>query len=205
MLNKRFLIGLIGLLFLYGCAGVGVVASSDPNTKLNDAEYLFKSYNRPLIAERLIREAIVIYQERDDPHGLGKAYREYGDLLRSESITGNWQKYYRENGFQDQSVTFDNRIAKSTEYYAKALEYFARVEKQLRATGPFDTLTNVYYNMAYISIMLDDKIKACRYYDLTIEAYAENIKRNPGVKPYSPPGTTLPELVETHKRSIGCA
>ena len=204
MLKTRFLIGLAGLLFLCGCAGVGVVATSDPNTELEDARYLYRNSDRPIIAERLIREAMASFEERDDPLGLGKAYREYGDLLRSESITGHWQKYYRENGFQDQTVTFDNRIAKSNEYYVKALEYFTRAEGRLRETGPFDALTNLYYNMAYTSIALGDRTKACRYYDQTIEAYAENMKRNPNAKPYAPSGTTLPELVKSHKRDIGC-
>lgn len=204
MRNKWLLVSLSGLLLLVGCAGVGVVQSSDPLTKLNDAESLFIEQDRPLLAERLIREAIAIYQERDDPHGLGNAHREYGDLLRSGSVSGKWQKYYSENGFQDTSVTFDNRLTKAKEYYAKALEYYARAEKHLRETGRFDALTNVYFNMAYTSSMLDDRAKACGYYDLTVEAYNENIKRNPSAKPYSPSGT-LPELVAAKKRQAGCA
>ena len=49
---------------------MGVVATSDPHVKLNDAENLFITQNRPLPAERLFREAMAIYQDRDDPHGL---------------------------------------------------------------------------------------------------------------------------------------
>ena len=163
MSSIRMLSGISALLYLAGCAGFGVVASSDPLTKLNDAESLFQEQDRPLIAERLIREAIVIYQERDDPHGLGNAHREYADLLRSPSVTGRWQKFYREHGFQDRSVTFENRIAKSSEYYTKALEYYQRAEKQHREANRFDALTNVYYNTAWSYLMLDDRPKACGY------------------------------------------
>ena len=60
-------------LLMSGCAAIGVVATSDPHVKLNDAENLFITQNRPLPAERLIREAMAIYQERDDPHGLANA------------------------------------------------------------------------------------------------------------------------------------
>jgi tetratricopeptide (TPR) repeat protein len=204
MQNKWLLVSLSGLLLLGGCAGIGVVQSSDPLTKLNDAESLFMEQDRPLLAERLIREAIAIYQERDDPHGLGNAHREYGDLLRSESVSGKWQKYYRENGFQDTSVTFDNRLEKASVYYAKALEYYAHAEKLLQETGRFDALTNVYYNMAYTSSILDGRVKACGYYDLTMEAYNENIKRNPSTKPYSPSGT-FSEFIAAKKRQAGCA
>ena len=56
------------------CAGVGIVATSDPLAKLNDAEVLFSSKDRPIPAEKPIQEAMAIYQERDDPHGLGNAH-----------------------------------------------------------------------------------------------------------------------------------
>jgi len=68
---------------LTACAGVGVVATSDPLTKFNDAEHLFMKQGRPLIAERLIHEAMAIYKERGDNRGLGHAHREYADLLLS--------------------------------------------------------------------------------------------------------------------------
>ena len=117
----RKLGALFFLFMLAGCAGVGVIASSDPLTKLNDAEDLYQEQDRPLIAERLIREAIVIYQERDDPHGLGNAHREYADLLRSRSIVGKWQTYYRQYGFQDTTVTFDNRLEPDSEVYVTGM------------------------------------------------------------------------------------
>ncbi|MDX1253549.1 MAG: hypothetical protein IDH49_15115 [Gammaproteobacteria bacterium] len=194
---------LLILFQLVGCAGVGVVASSDPLTKLNDAEYLFTRQDRPLIAERLIREAIVIYQEKDDPHGLGNAHREYADLLLSPSITGKWEKFYRENGFQDRSVTFENRRDKASEYYLKALEYYARAESKLREENRFDSLTNVYFNMGWSSYRLDDRTKSCAFYDKALEAYTENIKRNPEAKPYSPTGS-VPGMIETQKKRVGC-
>jgi tetratricopeptide (TPR) repeat protein len=203
MLNLRFLVVLSGLLFLVGCAGVGVIASSDPLTKLNDAEDLFMRQNRPLIAERLIREAIAIYQENDDPHGLGNAHREYADLLLSPSVTGNWQKFYRENGFQDKSVTFENRKNKASEYYVKALEYYARAESRLREANRFDSLTNVYFNMGWSAYRLDDRTKSCAFYDKALEAYLENIKHNPEAKPYSPTGS-VPQLIQNRKKGVGC-
>jgi hypothetical protein len=69
------------------CTAVGVVSSFDPLTKLNDAQVLYMSENRPLPAERLIQEALAVYQREDDAHGLGIAYREYGDY--SENVRRN--------------------------------------------------------------------------------------------------------------------
>lgn len=205
MLRTRTLLVIATVVFVYGCAGVGVVETSDPSVKLNDARHLYTKSNRPIIAERLIHEAIAIFEKQGDPHGLGKAYLEYGELLQSEAVAGYWQKYYRENGFRDHTVTFSNRVSKADEYFTRALEYFKRAELRLRETGPFDALTNVYYNMAYTSIALGDRPKACVYYDQAMLAYAENIKRNPNAKPYAPPGQTFPDVVKSDKSAIGCS
>jgi tetratricopeptide (TPR) repeat protein len=203
MRNVHFLVVLFALFLLDGCAGVGVVASSDPLTKLNDAEDLFKRQDRPLIAERLIREAIVIYQDQDDPHGLGNAHREYADFLLSPSITGKWQQFYSKNGFQDKSVTLENRKDKAAEYYAKALEYYARAEPKLRDTNRFGPLTNVYFNMGWTWHQLGDRTKSCASYDNALGAYLENIRRDPEARPFSPTGS-VPEVIVIQKNAAGC-
>jgi tetratricopeptide (TPR) repeat protein len=200
----RFAALLSVVFLLVGCAGVGVVSTSDPLAKLNDAEDLFVRQDRPLIAERLIREAMAIYQEQGDSHGLGNAHREYADLLLSPSVSGKWEKYYRENGFQDRAVTYENRTAKASEYYAKALEHYARAADQLRTANRYDALTNVYFNMAHSYYRLDDRAKACRFYDEALGAYNENIRRNPSAKPFSTSGTVA-DLVAAKKKQAGCA
>ena len=129
--------GLGVLVLLFGCAGTAVEPNVDPLTKLNDAELLFRQQDQPVLAEKLIRQAIEIYAERRDAHGLGNAYREYADFLRSDSLSGKWEAYYREHGFQDRSVTYENRMAKSSEYYAKALRYYSRAGAQLRNERKF--------------------------------------------------------------------
>src|SRR5208283_3828302 len=145
MINAMCALRYTGLfVLLSGCAGVGIVATSDPLIKLNDAEVLFVRRDRPLPAERLIQEATAIYRERDDPHGLGNSYREYGDLLESPAVA-RYEGIYRRDGFIDKSITFDSRLAKATEFYTKALEYYQIAEKQELAAGKYDALTNVYY------------------------------------------------------------
>jgi tetratricopeptide (TPR) repeat protein len=199
----RFAALLFVVFLCVGCTGVGVVATSDPLAKLNDAEDLFLRQGRPLIAERLIREAMAIYQEQGDLHGLGHANREYADLLLSPSVSENWEKYYREKGFQDRTVTYDNRVTKASDYYFKAVEYYARAADQLRNANRYDSLTNVYFNMAYSYYRLDDPAKACRFYDETLGAYNENIRRNPSAKPFSRSGT-IADLVAAKKTQAGC-
>lgn len=66
---------------LTGCAGVGVAASDSPQTKLDNASNLLHNQNRPVIAERLIKESIDIAQSTQNTKDLGDAYFAYGDFL----------------------------------------------------------------------------------------------------------------------------
>ena len=172
-------------------------------TKLNDAELLCRRQDQPVLAEKLIRQAIDAYTRRDDAHGLGNAYREYADLLRSDAFSEKWANYYREHGFQDRTVTLENRMAKSSEYYTKALGFYARAEAQLRDEKKFGPLTNVYFNMAMSYHQLQQDKKACEYFDRTIDAYKENLRLNPAANPYSPTGS-VPGLVDSLKKQAGC-
>ena len=194
----------VAFLLLAGCAATPVAPTVDPLTKLNDAELLFRQQDQPVLAEKLIREAMAMYKERDDAHGLGNAYREYADLLRSNAVSGRWASYYREHGFQDRTVTYQNRIAKSAEYYTEALHYYSRAEAQLRKVQAFGPLTNVYFNMAASYYQLGNKGEACAYFDRTLDAYKENLRRNPGARPYSPTGS-VPGLVNSLEKKAGCA
>lgn len=192
-------------LLLGACAGVGIVATSDPLAKLNDAEDLFMRQDRPLPAERLIREAIAIYEERGDAHGLGHAHREYGDLLTSPAVA-KWEYVYRRDGFQDKSVTFDNRFEKASGFYRTAIQYYEKAQKQHAESAKYDKLTNLYFNMAWAHYRVDERDKACSYYDKAATAYHENIRLNPTAKPYLPRGSgSFEEFIGGQKRRIGCS
>jgi tetratricopeptide (TPR) repeat protein len=190
---------------LSGCAGVGIVSTSDPGVKLDDAVVLFQKKNRPLPAEELIQEALVIYQERDDRHGLGNAHREYGDLLRSPAVV-NWEPAYRKSGsFLDKSITFDNRLAKASEQYSIALENYRRAEQQELAASKYDALTNVYYNMAWSNLALGARDEACTDFDRSLQAYNENMRGNPTAHPYGARDSrSLPDTLALAKQQAGC-
>jgi tetratricopeptide (TPR) repeat protein len=190
---------------LSGCAGVGIVSTSDPAVKLNDAEVLFLRENRPLPAESLIREALVIYQERDDPHGLGNAHREYADLLKSPAV-GNLEPFYRKRGgFLDRSITFDNRLTKASEQYSLALENYRRAEQQELAASKYDALTNVYYNMAWSNLALGARDEACTDFDRSLQAYNENMRRNPTAHPHGARDSRpIADTLALAKQHAGC-
>jgi len=189
---------------LSGCAGVGVVSTSDPRMKLDDADVLLLRKNRPVPAEKLIQEALVIYKERDDPHGLGNAHREYGDLLKSSAVV-SWERSYRQSGFLDKSVTFDNRLAKASEHYAMALEYYRRAEQEELAAGKYDALTNLYYNMAWSNLALGARAEACTDFDRSSQAYSENMRRNPTAHPHGATDSgTISGTLALAKQHAGC-
>ena len=72
-----------------GCAGVGIVATSNPVAILRDATDRFERRDSPVIAEKLIRQALVSYQKNNDQLGLASAYRTYGFFFRSAAVEGN--------------------------------------------------------------------------------------------------------------------
>jgi tetratricopeptide (TPR) repeat protein len=176
---------------------MGVVATSDPATKLSDAYQLFTQQDRPLIAERLIREAIVIYEERNDELGLADAYRYYGMFFNSSSVAGHGG-YYRHNGFLDKTASFDGRHDKSIEYFQKAGAIY-RERKQ------FDALTNLSLNMGLTYIEMGKFKAACQAFDESAEHYRKNVEQNPAAKPFVPkPFASYHDYMSTIRKRYGC-
>jgi tetratricopeptide (TPR) repeat protein len=197
------LLTLAMLVFVYlsaltSCAGVGVVSTSDPAAKLRDAGDLFDRQDRPLIAERLIREAIDTYQTNNDQLGLAEGYRTYGFFFRSPSIEGKWNKYYREHGFLDKSATFDTRHDKSIEYFERARTIFTENKR-------FDALTNVDLNMGFTYVAMGNRAAACQAFDKSVESNHENLRQNPSAKPALPKGfSSYEDFVADRKKQYGC-
>jgi tetratricopeptide (TPR) repeat protein len=188
------------LVLMSACLGLGISVSQDPVKKLDDARNLFVVYYRPHQAEYLIFEAMDVFQRENDAHGLGLAYREYGEFLESQVVANT-----RYSSFRDKSITFDNRFIKAKEYYGKALENFNIAVKELAAKDQYDLLTNTYYNMAVSHVALDQRNAACTDYDQALDAYNENISRHPSGNPAYPHGySSLPDALADAKRRLGC-
>ena|SRR2546422_6549307 len=187
------------LFALVGCAGFGIVATPDPRIKLQDAWDLFDRQDRPLPAERLIRQAIDIYQENNDQLGLAEAYKYYGLFFQSRAIEGKWNKFYRENGFLDKAATFDSRLAKSIEYLEMARKIFTEHNR-------FDALTNVTLNIGEAYFHMGDWQSACKAYDRSLENNRENLRRNPDAKVVLPAGfPTYADFLAPRKRMAECS
>lgn len=170
----RHIIIILTLISLAGCAAALVPYTSDPKQKIADAYWLFDEQLRPLPAEKLIHEAIAIYQENNNKVGLAEGYTAYAIFLRSDAIS-RYRDSYEENGFIDESVTYQNRFFKSMEYLRKS-------ESIYQILGEYDDLTNTYLHMAFTSMAADDKLNACKYYDKSVEANITFTSQNPDAK-----------------------
>ncbi|MDH5191257.1 MAG: hypothetical protein OEW89_08400 [Gammaproteobacteria bacterium] len=192
---------IVGFFIIYallqGCAGFGIVATSDPRIKLSDARHLFSVQTRPLPAERLIREAIVICEQNSDQDCLAEAYLTYGYFFRSDSIE-YWEKVYRRDGFLDRTVSFDDRFKKSIEYFEKAI---LLTEK----SNNYGKQTNAYLNLGAENERMGRKIEACENYAKSLVANKKNIKANPKAKVVVPDGySNYAEFLAEQQKRAGC-
>jgi tetratricopeptide (TPR) repeat protein len=182
---------------LSACSAVGVIESSDPAVKLEQAGDLLGNLDRPGPAERLIREAIDIYQQRGDEAGLADAYRGYGYFYRSIAVHKR-AEIYRQHGFLDKTATYNTRYEKSAEYYERAEALYLKL-------GRSDLAMQVQFNKARVLGHIGEKDKACAAYDQSLEAYRKNIAANTGVKANLPAGySDYEEMVRENKRAAGC-
>jgi tetratricopeptide (TPR) repeat protein len=187
------------VLLLGGCA-----STKDPVQQLDQAEGLFITKGQIGSAEKLIIEALATYQRQDNPHGLANAYRTYGDFLSSPVVTRS-ETLIRKDGFSDKSITYDNRLARMAHYYSRALTYYNIAEERYLRSARFDALTNIYYNMAWTHLGLKQQKEACSAFDKTIEAFNENMRRNPSARPFAPAGAaSIPAAVNREKGLAGC-
>jgi tetratricopeptide (TPR) repeat protein len=182
--------------FLCGCAGVGVFSTSDPAAKLHDASYLYTQSDRPLIAERLIREAIEIDEKNDDELGLAEAYRVYGHFFQSTTVS-RWSNLFKRDGFLDRSATFDTRYAKSVEYLQKSAKLFGAHDR-------VDKLTNIYLLMALAYMNMNDRDGACQAFERTLENYNETVRRDPSAKFYLPGNAPFEPMITSMKKKNQC-
>ncbi len=187
---------ILGVL-LQGCAAMLVPETNDPREKLGWATELFNNQERPLPAERLIREAIEICKASNDDSCLGKANVTYGFFFRSNSIK-KWEKFYRENGFMDKEANIDSRLEISKQYFEKGIEYYLKTEE-------YDALTNAYLNLGFAYYFLGANKEECGPYEKSLESYKKNITRNPEANVALPEGaSSFPEYVAAQQKRAGC-
>jgi tetratricopeptide (TPR) repeat protein len=183
--------------FLYGCAASMVPETSDPAKKLGWARVLIEEQNRPLPAERLIREAIEIYRASSDQDGLAEGYRRYGLFFASPSVK-KFESHYRTEGFLDKTVTFDKRMD-------KAIEYFNMSKEQYEKTKAYDRLSNIYLLLAWANQEKGEHALACRALDASLASNAKLKAEEPSSKvSLSGPAKSFDEVIAKNKEQMHC-
>lgn len=185
-------------MIIAGCEAAGVPLTFNPDTKLHYAQSLFEDYDRPLPAESLITESIEKYTKSGDNAGLAEAYRIYALLLSSQAIN-RWEGFYKKNGFNDKTITFDNRYQKALEYFQKSLTLFENNSMYAEAS-------NVHFHIGRIySAILNDKGLACENFKMSLQSQAKFKKENPDIKIDLPSGySSFDEFIEQAKKEADC-
>lgn len=193
----KFAPALLILATLTGCSAMFVPVTSDPAKKLINAESLYDKQQRPIPAEKLIREAIQIYQKENNQLGLAEAYRQYGFFFRSAAVKKS-EQYYRNIGFIDKATAFDTRYSKSIEYFEKAKDIYSELKK-------YDKLTNVNLNIGFTYHFMENPKAACTSYEQTIKSHLEYKTSHPNANLELPEGMSSFEayIVEVMKKE-GC-
>ena len=203
MKTARVISVLLSGLILSSCFNMSLPESSFPDAKLNEANRHL-ARGQPLAAERLIMEAIRTYEANREHEGLGNAYRDYGVLLRSNAVTQREQTY-REAGFLDSSITFDNRFEKSAYYLDQAIIQYSTAADSYQRTNRYDQLSSLYYTQAETYLLQNNNAMACSSYDKSRLAYAESIIRDRNASPAIPKGhASFHEAIDVAKRHAQC-
>ena len=154
--------------------------------------------DRPLPAERLIREAIDVYSQRKDQLGLAEAYLTYGFFFRTSSVE-RWKHIYQVQGFFDKEAPYETRFEWS-------ITYFERAEEIFHNRAAFDRLTNVEFNKGVTYALMHQDIKACAAFSASLASRQRASEADPSVRVLLPKGfSSYAALVEDAKRRIACS
>lgn len=152
---KKFAVILI--LLCSGCTGVGLVATSDPGKKLQQA-YALIAQDRAVLAEDVIRQAMSIYKERNDKLGMAEAYHAYGNLYMSKSYHDKNAETFKKLG------TYDGTYQNSINNFKQAIKLFESSKSEVGVVKSMVGIGNAY-------IEKKEPSKACKYYVQALSRY----------------------------------
>ena len=168
----------------------------NPAEKLLLAGWYYEERNRPRPAERLIREAIEIYEATGDRLGLAHAYRSYALFLRSDAVK-RAAELYTEEGFLDPAITFDNRLAQSNVFLERALGLYEQ-------EAAFGWVINAQLQLGFGHHFQKQTAQACAAFDRSLEVYQEHRASTEAVIRLPPGESSYESFVAAMKKQSGC-
>jgi hypothetical protein len=194
---KKLILYLSCSLILSGCAAMFVPETKDPYEKLAWAQELVNKQDRPLPAERLIREAITIFETENNPVGIADAYTGYAEFFKYPG-SPKWEPLYRRDGFLDKTATFDKKYEKTMEYYGKAKQIYLKYNRK-------DRLTDVSLNIGMMWHFLKKDDLACQAFSDSLENYHSYMAENPNSKAKIPLGfNNYDDCIDKYKKDSNC-
>ena len=115
---------------LSACAGINVIETSDPNVKLQQSKQMIQQ-GRPLMADRLILQAIELYKKNNNSLGVAEAYFSYAALYREDSI-----KSYKS--------IYDPTFQKSINSYQEAIIWFKKAKSEIGVAKTLASIGMIY-------------------------------------------------------------
>ena len=184
--------GIVLLIFftsLLGCAAAGVVYTSDPYKKIDNAYSLMRQ-GRAIPAERLGKEALADFTKSSDKFGIAEAHLFFGQFYKHKTYRA-YASYYKDGN------EYDPTNGKAIFHSAKAVETFINLGNYTQAAKAEFSLANSYIK--------SDKNKACQLYDKSLVSYEKGKKLNPGESFwFDPRFNSFEDLVNAYKKGKNC-
>ncbi len=133
---------------LIACSTTQLIETSDPNLKLDQSQQLIKA-DKPLQAEILLQQALIIYKENNNKMGEAEAYQRIGIYYSSEHYHDNADHYKQQQTYDAGNV--------------KALSYLKKADFLFQKTGNFYGASITNYLIAVIYQTWGNKKAACGY------------------------------------------
>ncbi len=181
------------LMMLSACSGVGVVATSDPNKKLAQAQEM-QSSGRIAKARQLMNEAAELFAAQKNQEGVAEAYRRTAFLIR----------IYGDGTILGQENTGERKLDVTTADKSNA--YFERARVIQQELGDYALVSHLEYNIGVNYALSNRTQEACSTFDRSLTAYRAEKKRRPEHDPELPPGiVNFEAFIDQARLEAGCA
>ncbi|TVT47658.1 MAG: hypothetical protein FHK82_18060 [Sedimenticola thiotaurini] len=134
------------------------MSTSDPNVKIQQA-YRLMDEDRALMAEDLIRQAMLDYKEAANSEGMAEAYFAYGSLYKHNT-------YHKHSAIFKKWGTYDGSYDKSISNFENAVRKFEEAGSEIGAVKSLVGIGEAYN-------IKNEDITSCRYYAKALARYNE--------------------------------
>lgn len=161
-----------------GCAGIGVMETSDPARKIEDAQALMK-LDRATLAKRLVHEALEIYTRDGNDVGAAFAHFNLGDINRDGKIKG-----------------FPN-YEEAKQHYQKAADIYEKLK-----SPKWQALA--IYSVANVQNIEGETKASCDTLKRSKQIYSKSPKANEATETFEKMGMFLLSYYPRIEETFGC-